>query len=77
MQGWGPEQVTIAASGDGKFLEPVTDVRTADFDLEPGPTQRRSMWLVVECIGTHHKAWAIDGDILSDSPVRVGAWEPV
>lgn len=75
--GRGHEQVTIAASGEGQFLEPAADLRTAHFDIEPGRVQREGLWLVIECIGSHHVEWAIDGEILSDSPVQVGAWEPL
>ncbi|KAM4055400.1 calpain family cysteine protease [Hirsutella rhossiliensis] len=77
VHGRGPEQVTIAASGEGQFLEPAADLRTADFDMEPARIHREGLWLVIECIGSHHVVWAIDGEILSDSPVQVGAWEPL
>ncbi|PNY24194.1 Calpain-like protease palB/cpr-8 [Tolypocladium capitatum] len=77
VEGWGPELVTIAVSGEGEFQESVTAIRTPDFDMEPARIQRRGMWLLIECIGTHHTAWAINGEILSDSPVQVGTWEPL
>ncbi|UNI19703.1 cysteine protease, variant 2 [Purpureocillium takamizusanense] len=76
VRGSGPAQETVAVSGNGEFQDPVTAVRTPDFDIDPATAQGAGLWLVVECIGTHHTAWAVDGEILSDSPVQVGAWEP-
>ncbi|RCI13701.1 hypothetical protein L249_7894 [Ophiocordyceps polyrhachis-furcata BCC 54312] len=77
VQGWGPEQVTVAASGGGQFREPTADLRTGDFDMEPVSVtkQQDGMWLVIECIGSHQTVWAVDGEILSDSPIQVGVWE--
>ncbi|RDA83325.1 hypothetical protein CP532_4458, partial [Ophiocordyceps camponoti-leonardi (nom. inval.)] len=73
VQGWGTEQVTVAASGGGQFRELTADLRTGDFDMEP--VTRDNMWLVIESIGSHQMTWAVDGEILSDSPVEVGVWE--
>lgn len=77
VQGWGPEQATIVVSNDGEFREPVTAIRTPNFDIEPGIAQGVGLWLLVECIGSHQTAWAIDGEVLSDSPIQVGAWEAI
>lgn len=77
VHGRGPEQVVIASSGEGQFLEAAPGLRTADFDMDPGRIQREGLWLVVECIASHYGVWAIDGEILSDSPVQVGTWEPL
>ncbi|RDA86520.1 hypothetical protein CP533_0425 [Ophiocordyceps camponoti-saundersi (nom. inval.)] len=76
VQGWGPEQVTVAASGGGQFRELTADLRTGDFDMEPATKHEEDgIWLVVECIGSHQTVWAVDGEILSDSPIQVGVWE--
>lgn len=75
VYGWGPEQVTIAESGDGEFQEPTTAIRTAEFDIEPDRVAMAGMWVIIETIGTHHDSTAIETDIFSDSPVQVGAWE--
>ncbi|GJN85183.1 cysteine protease [Purpureocillium lilacinum] len=76
VQGSGPAQETVVVSGNGEFQDPVTAIRTPDFDIDPATAQSAGLWLVVECIGTHQTAWAVDGEILSDSPVQVGVWEP-
>ncbi|PFH55486.1 hypothetical protein XA68_18188 [Ophiocordyceps unilateralis] len=73
--GWGPDQVTVAASGEGQYRQPTADLRTGDFDLEPGRVNREGMWLVIECIGSHQALWAVDGEILSESPIHIGVWE--
>ncbi|KAF4587561.1 cysteine protease PalB [Ophiocordyceps camponoti-floridani] len=75
VQGWGPEQVTVATSGNGQFRKPAADLRTGDFDVEPDKVQREGMWLVIECLGSHQALWAVDGEILSDSPIQVGVWQ--
>ncbi|KJZ75993.1 hypothetical protein HIM_04449 [Hirsutella minnesotensis 3608] len=75
--GWGSEQINIATSGGGQFLEPATGVQTPNFDIEPARIQRGGMWIVVESIGSYHQAETINGEILSDSPIHVGPWELV
>jgi hypothetical protein len=75
VYGWGPQQVTIAESGDGEFQEPTTAIRTAEFDIEPDKAGMAGMWVIIETIGTHHDSTAIETDIFSDSTVQVGAWE--
>lgn len=75
VHGWGPEQVTVAVSGDGELQQPTTALRTPEFDMEPERIRREGMWLVMESIGTHDATSAMDGDIFSESPVYVGAWE--
>ncbi|KAJ6439985.1 cysteine protease PalB [Purpureocillium lavendulum] len=76
VQGHGPAQETVAVSSNGDFQDPVTAIRTPEFDIDPATAQKAGLWLVVECIGTHQTAWVIDGEVLSDSPVQAGAWEP-
>lgn len=76
--GWGPQQVTIAASGEAQFQDPsATTIRTPLFDMEPERIRRLGMWIFIESMGCHTPGFAIKGEILSDSPVRIGAWESV
>ncbi|KHO00880.1 Cysteine protease rim-13 [Metarhizium album ARSEF 1941] len=72
---WGPEQVTIAVSGENEFQDPGNPIRTPQFDMEPDRIQRDGLWILLESMGSHGAALAIDGEILSDSPVRIGGWE--
>ncbi|KAJ4159268.1 uncharacterized protein LMH87_008175 [Akanthomyces muscarius] len=75
VHGWGPEQLVVAESGDGEFVESTAALRTPEFDLEPERTHSGQMWLVVETIGVHNASTSLEMDIFSDSPVRVGAWQ--
>lgn len=75
VYGSGPEQLIIAESGDGEFLESTAALRTPEFDLEPEKTHSGQMWLVIETIGTYKTALSIETDVFSDSPVQVGRWE--
>ena len=75
VHGWGPEQTVIAVSGDGDYEEPSIALRTPEFDMEPERIQRQGMWLVIESMGTHNAAIAVEGDVFSDSAVQVHAWE--
>lgn len=75
VYGWGPQQVTIAESGDGEFQEPTAAIRTPEFDIEPERAGMAGMWVVIETIGTPHDCTAVETDIFSDSPVQVGGWE--
>ncbi|PHH58960.1 hypothetical protein CDD81_4061 [Ophiocordyceps australis] len=74
VQGWGPERVTVAISGDGEFREPLRVLRTPDFDIDPAQIHDRDMWLVMECIGVHHTPYNVYSELLSDSPVQIGPW---
>ncbi|KAM3539076.1 hypothetical protein ARSEF1564_008010 [Beauveria bassiana] len=73
--GWGPEQLVIAESGDGDFVESTAALRTPEFDLEPERTRSGQMWLVVETIGVQNTSTSLEMDIFSDSPVQVGPWQ--
>ncbi|KAG6042020.1 hypothetical protein E4U41_007117 [Claviceps citrina] len=75
--GWGPQQVTIAVSGESKFQDPSLTIRTPQFDMEPERIRSLGLWLFVESMGCHHPGLVLKGEILSDSPVRVGPWESV
>ncbi|KIE00403.1 Cysteine protease rim-13, partial [Metarhizium majus ARSEF 297] len=77
VHGWGPEQVTIAVSGDNEFQDPGSTIRTPKFDMEPKRIRKDGLWILIESMGSHGAALAIDGEILSDSPVRIGSWESV
>ncbi|EFY87495.1 calpain-7 [Metarhizium acridum CQMa 102] len=77
VHGWGPEQVTIAVSGDNEFQDPRSTIRTPQFDMEPKRIRKDGLWMLIESIGSHGVALTIDGEILSDSPVRIGSWESV
>ncbi|KAG6004891.1 hypothetical protein E4U21_000618 [Claviceps maximensis] len=73
--GWGPEQVTIAVSDTTEFQDPSAPIRTPQFDLEPQRIQSVGCWILIESVGCTHSGLVIKGDMLSDSPVQVGAWE--
>lgn len=75
VHGWGPNQVTLAVSGDNEFRDPTAALRTSEFDIEPERARTEGMWLVVEGMGQHNGIHAIEGELFSDSPVQVGAWE--
>ncbi|ATY58647.1 PALB protein [Cordyceps militaris] len=75
VHGWGPEQLTVAESGDGEFVESTVALRTPEFDLEPERTHSGQMWLVVEIIGVHNTPTSLEMDVFSDSPVHVGPWQ--
>ncbi|KYK54547.1 PALB protein [Drechmeria coniospora] len=75
VQGWGPEQTTMAVSGGGRFQEAVVPIRTTEFDLNPDRLGNEALWLVLESVGTNSSAWTIMGDIMSDSPVQISQWE--
>ncbi|KAG5936659.1 hypothetical protein E4U53_000177 [Claviceps sorghi] len=77
LLGWGPEQVTIAVSGKAEFQDPSVTIRTSQFDLEPQRIQGLGCWILLESMGCTHPDLVLKGDILSDSPVRVGAWESI
>ncbi|TWU74752.1 cysteine protease [Metarhizium rileyi] len=77
VHGWGPEQVTIAVSGENEFQDPTNTIYTPQFDIEPDRIQRGGLWILIESMGSHSAALAIDGEILSDSPVQIGDWESV
>ncbi|QPH16974.1 hypothetical protein C2857_001724 [Epichloe festucae Fl1] len=73
--GWGSEQVPIAVSGETEFQDPSITIRTPQFDMEPERIQRLGLWILIESIGSHNSGLVIDGEVLSDSPVRIGTWE--
>ena len=75
VHGWGPDQVTLAVSGDNEFRDSTVALRTPEFDIEPERVRVEGMWLVVEGMGQHNGIHAMEGEIFSDSPVQVGAWE--
>lgn len=75
VHGWGPEQVIVAESGGGKFQDCTATIRTSEFDMEPRGERYEAMWLVIESIGSPQIAHLIQGEIFSDSPVLVSAWE--
>ncbi|KAG5930695.1 hypothetical protein E4U42_000035 [Claviceps africana] len=75
LLGWGPEQVTIAVSGEAEFQDPSVTIRTPQFDIEPQRIQKLGCWILVESMGCSHPGLVLKGDILSDSPIQVGAWE--
>ncbi|KAG5975433.1 hypothetical protein E4U55_007690 [Claviceps digitariae] len=77
LLGWGPKQVTLAVSSHPEFQDPSVPIRTPHFDLEPQRIQSLGCWILIESINCTHPGLAIQADILSDSPVRVGAWEPI
>lgn len=74
---WGPEQATIAVSGENEFQNPANTIRTPQFDMEPDRIRREGLWILVESMGSHGGTLSIDGEISSDSPVRIGDWECV
>ncbi|KFA65465.1 hypothetical protein S40285_00428 [Stachybotrys chlorohalonatus IBT 40285] len=75
MQGWGPEQNTIATSGHGEFHEPTVALRTPEFDLEPEQTRGEGTWLVLESIGGPGNACKLECEVFSDSQAHIGPWE--
>ncbi|KAK2612949.1 cysteine protease [Conoideocrella luteorostrata] len=77
IHGWGPEQVTVAVSGENEFQDPAVTVRTPQFEMEPERIRREGLWMLIESMGTHNVASAIEGEVLSDSPIQIGAWESV
>lgn len=77
IHGWGPEQVALAVSGENEFQDPSNAIRTPQFDMEPDRVHRDGLWILIESMGSHDAPLVIDGEILSDSPVRIGTWETV
>ncbi|KAL6850914.1 cysteine protease [Amphichorda felina] len=75
VHGWGPDRVTLAVSGNNEFRDSAVTLRTPEFDIEPERVRTEGMWLVVESMGQHNGHYAMEGEIFSDSPVQVGAWE--
>lgn len=76
--GWEPNQRVVAESGDGTFQEATADLRTPEFDLEPGRAQAQGLWLVVESIGNHAvDTPSLEGEIWSDAMIQVGPWQDV
>lgn len=75
VHGWGPDRVTLAVSGNNEFRDSAVTLRTPEFDIEPERVRAEGMWLVVESMGQHNGHYAMEGEIFSDSPVQVGAWE--
>lgn len=77
VMGRGPEQITIAVSGQGEFQEPLVALQTPEFDMEPEKIRAHGMWLVVEGLGLNSGLQVLEGVLYSDSPVQVGAWAAV
>lgn len=77
VMGRGPEQITVAVSGDGNFQDPWVALQTPDFDMEPDKIRAHGMWLVVEGVGLNSTKQMIEGILYSDAPVQIGAWEPI
>ncbi|GAO16463.1 hypothetical protein UVI_02048220 [Ustilaginoidea virens] len=77
VHGHGLGQAVIAVSGQNEFRDPMVPIRTPQFDMEPGRIGAEGLWVLVESIGSHNMAVAMEGHIFSDSPVRVGTWEPI
>lgn len=77
VHGWGPEQVSVAVSGNDGFMDPSMSVRTPQFDIEPERVRKQGLWVIVESMGSHDASLLMEGEIQSDSPVRVGIWESV
>lgn len=75
--GRGPEQITIAVSGQGEFQEPAVALQMPEFDMEPEKIRAHGMWLVVEGLGLNSGLQPVECVLYSDSPVQVGAWEPM
>ncbi|KAH7313252.1 PALB protein [Stachybotrys elegans] len=75
VRGWGPEQTTVAATGDGDFLEPTFALRSREFDLEPQRSSRDGIWLLLENIGASDTVCGINCELYSDSEVVLGHWE--
>lgn len=75
VHGQGPEETTIAISGDGEYQETTTALRTNEFDLEPDRIRQEGLWLVIESLGARGGRQAIEGDIFSDCDVQIGPWE--
>ncbi|KAI5863196.1 cysteine proteinase [Durotheca rogersii] len=73
-----------SAAGPGEFrVVGPAGLRTPEFDIDPRARGGRPLWLVVEQLGLYHGGGgggAADGllvEILSEGPVRAGAWEAV
>lgn len=75
VYGWGPEQILVAESGGGEFLESTAALRTPEFDIEPERAHSGQMWLIIETIGMRNANMSIETDVFSDSPVHVSPWE--
>ncbi|KAG6193932.1 hypothetical protein E4U27_000014 [Claviceps purpurea] len=73
--GWGSEQVVLAVSGEAEFQDPSIAIRTPYFDMEPDRIQKLGLWIVMESVGCNSPRLAMKGNVLSDSQVRLGAWE--
>jgi hypothetical protein len=77
VMGQGPEEVTVAVSGDGNFQDPWVALQMPEFDMEPDKIRAHGMWLVVEGVGLNSTKQMIEVILYSDAPVRIGAWEPL
>jgi calpain-7 len=77
VMGQGPEEVTVAVSGDGNFQDPWVALQMPEFDMEPDKIRAHGMWLVVEGVGLNSTKQMVEVILYSDAPVRIGAWEPL
>ncbi|KAF4120243.1 Calpain large subunit, domain III [Geosmithia morbida] len=76
VYGRGPNQVTVAISGEGNFQDPCsTAVRTPEFDIEPERARAEGIWVVVEIMGQHRGVDGLEVELSSDLPAQVGHWE--
>ncbi|KAK5988750.1 Calpain-like protease palB/cpr-8 [Cladobotryum mycophilum] len=75
VRGHGSEQLILAESDEGEFQDSATTIRTPEFDIEPGRTEDDATWLILESTGVDHTARMVHGEIFSDSPVQITAWE--
>lgn len=74
--GRGPNQSTLAVSGEGEFQDPCSAaVRTLEFDIEPDRTRIDGVWIVVEVMGQNKGIDGLEVELFSDLPAQVGPWE--
>ncbi|PKS12899.1 hypothetical protein jhhlp_000239 [Lomentospora prolificans] len=76
VTGRGPRKHVLGVSGGGEYTEPTAELRTPDFDVEPGrAVDEGGLWVVVERVGGNQSRETFQVELLGDAPITVGGWE--
>jgi hypothetical protein len=76
--GSGVHKAELAVSGEGEFQDAALGLRTEEVDVSPEAARARGgLWLVVERIGSQGSQQQVQLEVLTDSPVQIGAWQTV
>ncbi|KAH6661641.1 calpain-7 [Plectosphaerella plurivora] len=77
LYGRGSQASLVAVSAHGAFREPITSLRTSEFDIEPERLQREELWLVVELLGSPAAQGGVQIEFLGDNQVYADHWEAI